>query len=261
MEIKFLNNGNDEKVMWKSTKTEFTKFYHDDLAKYFEDKKKIDYLHMGIALLLSQFISHEDNILRKNGKIMTLNDIKNELGLTKATMSKAMRRLEELYIIFKTKHPEVKNGCAYYLNPDLFYRGVKINKSIKEQINKVLCVGNYGINEKQLEEIVSNNPELIEDGMKLIEVQYEINNGFIDILCFDKNNIKTIVELKVTSDNEDLIRQCVYYPSQFQEKVRMITIAPDYSKKIYDSLKFLGYVEMKQYKFKNGQLIITDYNK
>lgn len=114
-------------------------------------------------------------------------------------------------------------------------------------------------NEKDLEKVLIKDLSIIEDGMTLIRNQFPVDGGFIDILARDNNNQLCIIELKKVKHDSKIISQCVYYPTQFDEKVRMITIAPDYSNKISKSLKSLKYVEMKTYKLLNDSLLISSY--
>ena len=144
-------------------------------------------------------------------------------------------------------------------------RNDKINKLIKkqeeknklEQItdlkeNKLDKIPINKISENQLEHYLINNLHLIENGMICISNQYEVPHGRIDILAKDKNGTLCIIELKIEEDDKRLIYQCAYYPTQFNEKVRMITIAPDYSKRIIDGLSSLEYVEKYKYDIELG---------
>lgn len=115
--------------------------------------------------------------------------------------------------------------------------------------------------EKDLEELIISNLEVIEAGMRVIENQFEIKNGVIDILARDKNNKLTIIELKIRSDDKNLIYQCAYYPTQFHEDVRMIAIAPSYNNNIYHALNVFDGIEMKEYEIINNNLAITDVDK
>ena len=79
--------------------------------------------------------------------------------------------------------------------------------------------------------------------------------------CEQRVNCEPNKEVKIKNDDPRLVEQCVYYPSQFDEKTRVITIAPSYSNKLYNTLSSLGYVEMKYYYIENNQLIIKDFKK
>lgn len=115
-------------------------------------------------------------------------------------------------------------------------------------------------NEKLLEHYLCDYIETIEDGMVFEERQYKVDNGIIDIVAKDKNGVKCIIELKISDDDKNIIWQSAYYPTCFQEKVRMITIAPNYSSKIYNALKNVNEVEMKVFrKNETGRLEIKDF--
>lgn len=97
------------------------------------------------------------------------------------------------------------------------------------------------IDEDVLERYLYKNLNLIEEGLVPIKRQYMIRDGRIDILAKDKEGIYTIIELKVENDT-DLIFQCIHYTSQLKlekkvSKVRIITISPEYTYGILNSLK------------------------
>ncbi|WPS85379.1 endonuclease NucS (plasmid) [Brevibacillus halotolerans] len=102
--------------------------------------------------------------------------------------------------------------------------------------------------EQDLENFLCSRLNLIEEGMTYIDRQFSIIDGRIDILAKDRDGTYCIIELKVSNDKE-LIWQCMYYPTQIKKRygvsrVRMITIAPSYSKSLLIPLEQLGYVEM-----------------
>lgn len=109
----------------------------------------------------------------------------------------------------------------------------------------------HTITEQELEDYLIQHLSLIEDGLRYIDRQVWIKDGRIDVLAMDRESRYVILELKVAEDKE-LLWQCLYYPSAFQEKekvkdVRMITIAPDYPKHILHPLKKIKGIEMVQY--------------
>jgi RecB family endonuclease NucS len=130
-------------------------------------------------------------------------------------------------------------------------RNVKIS-SLTEQIRN---------KEALLQDYLKDNLNLIEEGLLLINTEHKLEDGRIDILAKDHTGKICIIELKVIDNDEKLVFQSVYYPTLFDEEVRMITVAPNYVNKIYDSLNSLKYVEMKQYEIINDNLIITNYKK
>lgn len=107
------------------------------------------------------------------------------------------------------------------------------------------------ITEKQLEDYLIKNMNLIEEGMKYMGRQIEIPGGIIDILAKDKNNNICVIELKIDED-KSIVWQSIHYPKEIKkkyraDKIRMMTIAPSYSKHLLNSLKSLDNVETFRY--------------
>lgn len=148
---------------------------------------------------------------------------------------------------FKCRHCASKNRERYK-----YIKSNTIKPLFKKDTND--------LTEFDLETILVNDLQLIEDGMTFIKRQKRIDEGRIDILTRDIANKLCIIELKIVEDCRDLIFQCAYYPTQFDEDVRMITITPGYTERIFKALKNIGSVEMKQYRFKNGHLTISNIN-
>lgn len=116
------------------------------------------------------------------------------------------------------------------------------------------------ISEKDLEDYVAIDLEVIEEGMKLIKRQVEVPGGIVDILAKDKNGTFCVIELKIKED-KSIIWQSIHYPTQIKkmynvDEVRMLTVTPNYSKSIYDALKSSGDVECFSYHvdIKNGKI-------
>lgn len=126
-------------------------------------------------------------------------------------------------------------------------------------LNDLRKTDSYKISETYLETKLIENIELVEKGMRFIDSQIQVEDGRIDILARDINGTLCIIELKVVDDCKELIFQCSYYPTQFSEKVRVITICPYYHRKIYKSLLNLGTVEMKAYRYVNDRIYICDF--
>ena len=107
------------------------------------------------------------------------------------------------------------------------------------------------ITEEDLEDYLVLNLEKIEEGMSFVGRQVAVEGGIIDILAKDKNNILSIIELK-TDTNKDLIWQCLYYPEAIKKeyktnKVRMITLSPEYKQKIKNVLLNIKDIELMKY--------------
>lgn len=164
-----------------------------------------------------------------------------------------------------SKEPSVFFGlCSTYCMPREKWEN---NKDIKEQKEKMdmmwkKLITNAIINgtESLLEDFLCDFIDLIEYGMTFVERQHKVEYGVIDILAEDKNGVKCVIELKIVDDDKGITWQSAYYPTCFDEEVRMITIAPNYSSKIYRALQNVKNVEMKVFgKGENGLLEIKDF--
>lgn len=107
------------------------------------------------------------------------------------------------------------------------------------------------ISEKDLEDYLLKNINLIEEDLRVIDRQVDISGGTLDILAKDKNGVLCIIELKIKED-KSIIWQSIHYPMGLKSKlncgnVRMIVVAPEYSKPIRSALSKSGNVEMLKY--------------
>lgn len=163
------------------------------------------------------------------------------------------------------KEPIVFFGlCSTHCIPREEWENNKEIKELKEKMYMIWkkLITNAIINgtESLLEDFLCDYIDLIEDGMTFVERQHKVDYGVIDILAEDKNGVKCVVELKIVDDDKSIAWQSAFYPTCFKEKVRMITIAPNYSNKIYRALQNVKNVEMKVFgKGENGLLEIKDF--
>lgn len=152
-----------------------------------------------------------------------------------------------------------KKECKVY---EIKYQPVKKTKrKVKETPKDKFPVGKDSLLESELEYILINNLENVEYGLKYIDSQVIMDGARIDILAEDYNGVKCIIELKTVNNSKDLLWQSTYYPSLYNEKVRMIIIAPDYTSRILNALTNLNYVELKTYSFDSKGIIVKDFTK
>ncbi|HFR4157268.1 endonuclease NucS domain-containing protein [Bacillus cereus] len=145
-----------------------------------------------------------------------------------------------------------------FKNNDVIQEKIKLMDDIWEELITEELVNGP---ESLLEDILCDHIFIIEEDMSFIERQYRVENGIIDIIARDENGTKCILELKTVEDDKSLVWQSAYYPSCFNEDVRMITIAPNYSNRIYNALKNINNVEMKVFgKDSNGKFKVKDFD-
>lgn len=104
--------------------------------------------------------------------------------------------------------------------------------------------------EKDFENLIENNLNIIEDGLVFIGRQYQVASGVIDILCENKyDNNYVIIELKKDKAAEKTILQIQRYiinieenpPKGKKDGIRGIIVAKDFDKKLNDSIKCSRY--------------------
>lgn len=172
-----------------------------------------------------------------------------------------LKVLNELFGVSPTPNDYEIKPFVYPENHDFFKR------TIEEYYTSLTEASKHGtsnttahISEKQLEDYLIENLELIEEGLEFIENQVQVQNGFIDILAKDKDGIYCVIELKINEDRS-IMWQAIHYPKEIRKmkkvsKVRMITVANDYSKALETSLKMTPGIELLKYdlKVKNSEI-------
>ena len=99
------------------------------------------------------------------------------------------------------------------------------------------------IYEKQIEETIVKNPEILEDGLKLIGRQYKTSVGFIDILFKDQEDSFVVVELKRGKGRDKVVGQIQRYMVWVNENlsqaksVRGIIVVKEVDKKLDYAIK------------------------
>lgn len=123
------------------------------------------------------------------------------------------------------------------------------------------------ISELELEDYIVRNPNVIEEGFKILARQWPTDSGPLDILGVDADGIITIIELKTEEDDEQIIQGLRYYDfistnivalakhfssdklSISDEDTRLILIAPSFSFTLKRICKYLDVeLELKEYR-------------
>lgn len=107
--------------------------------------------------------------------------------------------------------------------------------------------------ETELENILKKDPEQIEKGLKVIANQVNTPKGRIDLLCTDAESTLTIVETKLTSDENHLNQTIKYYDWAIEnidwvrdaykvkiadQKPRIILVASDFDEDLLSMAKY-----------------------
>jgi len=121
--------------------------------------------------------------------------------------------------------------------------------------------------ESEFESILTENPNIIEEGLKIIDTQVITSRGRLDILGLDSGNVLVIIELKITESDEMLWQALDYYDwalrnidsikrmypdyeIHYRQALRLMLIAPSFSDAIKRRAIYLEpSVELLEYKY------------
>ena len=130
-----------------------------------------------------------------------------------------------------------KKVNAYYLNPEYewIYSYIDnpdwLQKRLEDKIKK----------EKDYQQFIKNNLNLIEEGLLLEESEYQLDTGKIDFVCRDTTGKMVGLELKYPNAATTVNRQLLGYKADYERKTgntntRFMIIAPKLSESLKDLL-------------------------
>jgi RecB family endonuclease NucS len=94
--------------------------------------------------------------------------------------------------------------------------------------------------EVDIHEAIEEEPELVEDGLKVIERERETPAGFIDVFARDSKDNYIVIEVKRNPDYNTVLQLNRYVEEiedEFQGSIRGILVAPKMTDKVLDYLK------------------------
>ncbi len=131
------------------------------------------------------------------------------------------------------------------------------------------------MSEEEIRDIIVSNPAMIEEGLRVIDVEKPIEPGFVDLYARDKDGNVVVIEIKRVKAGEDAVRQLLSYVEIFKAKgvkVRGILVAPSITENALKLIHLFNlefkYIDLKKLymestkrrvRFKQQQLI--DYIK
>ena len=118
---------------------------------------------------------------------------------------------------------------------------VEINKTYLASYHvgndtKTLELAGY---EEDMRELIFKDPDLIEKGFRPTSREYQVTNGFIDVLGKDKNGNRVIIELKSRRAGINAVKQLKRYLDDFKDDkkfVRGILVAPSITEDAHELL-------------------------
>ncbi|WEL19232.1 endonuclease NucS [Candidatus Nanohalococcus occultus] len=97
--------------------------------------------------------------------------------------------------------------------------------------------------EVDIHEAVEEEPEIVEDGLKVVEREKETPAGFIDVFARDTEDKYVVIEVKRNPDYNTVLQLQRYVDEieeEFSGKIRGILLAPKMTDKILDYLEDRG---------------------
>jgi len=94
--------------------------------------------------------------------------------------------------------------------------------------------------EVDIHESIEENPDIVEEGLKVIEREKETPAGFIDVFARDENDNYVVIEVKRNPDYNTILQLKRYVDEideEFQGDIRGVLVAPKMTDKILSYLK------------------------
>ncbi|MGQ4876195.1 MAG: endonuclease NucS domain-containing protein [Promethearchaeia archaeon] len=149
------------------------------------------------------------------------------------------------FIYEKIKH--LKSEFQLIENFNEKIQNIEKERNIKKEFGEEFDLGepinNLEVLESDIEKEIVSNPEIVEEGLEIIQNQYRTKIGIIDILCKDKNGNYVVIELKKGRGNDKVIGQLLRYLAWIEEhvaeknKVRGIIVAKSYDEGLEYAIK------------------------
>ncbi len=100
------------------------------------------------------------------------------------------------------------------------------------------------MDELDMRDILYTHPELIEEGLRIIEKEKRIDNGSIDLFGIDREGKPVIIELKRITAGKEAVHQLYGYVKTYMDKTgvkpRGILVAPSLTVTAIEALNRLG---------------------
>ncbi len=169
--------------------------------------------------------------------------------------------VDDEIVFLKSKNIPLNEFVDIALNKIHFVQSAKLADG-----NKLELTGN----EKDMANMIAKNPEMTEKGMRLVSREEQTKYGFIDVLCYDKDNNLVVIECKRYKADFKAVEQLHRYVKKIKksrgiENVRGILTAPSISDNAKGMLEEFGFsfcaIEPPRYKerFRKAQTRLEEF--
>lgn len=86
------------------------------------------------------------------------------------------------------------------------------------------------LNEHEIRDLIAEDPGIVEEGMRIVEIEKRVTPGFIDLYGIDKEGNLVVIEIKRVKAGEEAARQLARYVEHLRrqgKRVRGILVAPE----------------------------------
>ncbi len=100
------------------------------------------------------------------------------------------------------------------------------------------------LDELEIRDLLYSRPDIIEEGLRIIEKEKKLDVGSIDLFGYDRDGRPVIIEIKRVTASREAVYQLLRYVESYQRsygvKPRGILVAPQFSQAAIEALARLG---------------------
>ncbi len=100
------------------------------------------------------------------------------------------------------------------------------------------------LDESEVRDVILEHPEVLEDGLRIVEKEKVIGDLSVDLFGFDKNGSPVLIEVKRAGADREAVLQLFKYVEEYRKlsgvKPRGILVAPERSRGALELLEKLG---------------------
>ncbi|MEM1628110.1 MAG: endonuclease NucS [Desulfurococcaceae archaeon] len=126
------------------------------------------------------------------------------------------------------------------------YLTILLSKVNLVVIDKLTDTGEFTmyLDEGTLRDIIVENPDILEKGLRIVGVEKRLGDGYVDIYGIDVNGRPVVIELKRSLATKEAVLQLYKYVKLFEKEhgvsPRGILVSPSFSPSALESLNRLG---------------------
>ncbi len=176
-------------------------------------------------------------IIKKDGSVLVHQDEKREPVNWQPSGTRATYHLADGLFVVRAQRLKSRE----YMRVD--FRRIDLLAAKEFADNAVLQLAGM---EGDIVEMIMENPETVEEGLRVLKKERRTSSGSIDLFCRDRDNTPVILEVKRSTPGISAVYQIESYVSDFKRKnpgcnIRAILVAPKISLMVKNVLKDKGF--------------------